>query len=210
MSFPFLLFRRPILVRLNNGLKFYVANFTDVWVLKEIVLEREYEQLTTVKKGDLVIDIGAGIGDFSIIAGKNAGKVYAYEPDENRIDLIKENLKINGCKNIEINTQKVQSLNEVFAPKGIEHCDFLKIDCEGCEYTIFKNTNKSYLNKIGFIAMEVHFFNEEMKKQYKELISLLTAYFQIKEVSHAVSPRVGLVFAYSEPKGLIYRISDSL
>ena len=56
-----------------------------------------------LKENDLVLDIGAGIGDFSVLAsrhvGKN-GKVIALEPDVERYGLLKLNIQKNNCQNV--------------------------------------------------------------------------------------------------------------
>ena len=52
-----------------------------------------------LKKGDIIIDVGANIGLYSIIAekfiGKN-GKIYAFEPSEEVFLKFKKNIKLNN------------------------------------------------------------------------------------------------------------------
>jgi len=58
-----------------------------------------------LKEGDIVIDAGAYVGIFSIFAAKkigNKGKVYAFEPNYEARQLLKENLKLNDIKNVEV------------------------------------------------------------------------------------------------------------
>lgn len=67
-----------------------------------------HEPLTTeivkkeVGKGDIVIDIGANIGYYTLIfaslVGEN-GKVFAFEPDPTNFAILKKNVEINGYKN---------------------------------------------------------------------------------------------------------------
>lgn len=56
-----------------------------------------------VKKGDIVIDIGAHIGYFTLLfaklVGKN-GKVFAFEPDPTNFAILKKNIELNGYKNV--------------------------------------------------------------------------------------------------------------
>ena len=61
--------RLPI-IKVNN-LLFYVKNFMDIWTIKEVVIDRQYEIFRKIQSGDTVIDIGCGIGDFSIVAEKS-------------------------------------------------------------------------------------------------------------------------------------------
>jgi len=51
---------------------------------------------------DIVVDIGAHIGTFSIMASKMAkeGRVYAFEPEPNNFSLLEHNISINRAGNI--------------------------------------------------------------------------------------------------------------
>jgi FkbM family methyltransferase len=56
-----------------------------------------------VKKGDIVVDLGANIGYFTLIFAKlvgDTGRVYAFEPDPENFALLKKNVEINGYKNV--------------------------------------------------------------------------------------------------------------
>ena len=56
-----------------------------------------------IKKGYLVIDVGANIGYYSLIFSKltgNDGKVFAFEPEPSNFDLLKKNVEINKCQNV--------------------------------------------------------------------------------------------------------------
>ena len=151
---PFIFFKKPILIKIKNNLSFYVSNLMDVWTLNEVIIDKEYFKYGNIKKNDVVIDIGASIGDFSIYAEKNgAKKIISYEMDKERIGLFNKNIKTNRCKKIVIKNAKTISLNEVFRENNLQQCDFLKMDCEGCEYELFSNASKQTLKKISFIAM---------------------------------------------------------
>lgn len=56
-----------------------------------------------IKENDVVLDIGANIGYFTLIAAKSVGKkgkVYAFEPDANNFSILNKNVEINGYRNI--------------------------------------------------------------------------------------------------------------
>lgn len=58
-----------------------------------------------VKKGDIVLDIGANIGYYCIILSKlvgNEGKVIAFEPTEHFGKILKMNLEANEVTNVEV------------------------------------------------------------------------------------------------------------
>lgn len=56
-----------------------------------------------IKKGDIVLDLGANIGYYSLLLAKlvgEDGKVYSFEPEPSNFALLKKNIKINNYKNI--------------------------------------------------------------------------------------------------------------
>ena len=68
-----------------------------------------YEELETelirknLKEGDTFLDIGGGIGYYTVIASKivgDKGKVIAFEPDPQYFKFIQKNLKENECDNV--------------------------------------------------------------------------------------------------------------
>lgn len=59
--------------------------------------------INSLNQGDVVLDIGANIGYYSILASKlvgKKGKVYAFEPDPQNIKLLYKNIKLNNCSNV--------------------------------------------------------------------------------------------------------------
>ena len=70
---------------------------------------REYYITETMKnelkKGDIVVDIGANVGYYALLESKivgNEGKIYAIEPVPDTIGLLKDNIRLNNYRNIEI------------------------------------------------------------------------------------------------------------
>lgn len=56
-----------------------------------------------IGNGDIVLDIGANIGYYTLIAAKivgDEGKVFAFEPDPENFSLLKKNIEINGYRNV--------------------------------------------------------------------------------------------------------------
>lgn len=178
-----LFFGKVTLIKLKNGLKFYIECVMDVWVIKEVILDTQYEKYHQIHKGDTVVDIGAAFGDFSIHAARKAKKVYAYDPNTHRLDLMNKNILVNKSINIKILNKTATSLDEVFKENNIVHCNFLKIDCEGAEYEILSNASVNTLSKIDYIAMEIHLFSYKMRKEYPEMKKCLekNGFFLIEE-----------------------------
>ena len=71
-----------------------------VWAKAETLLFREL-----VKPGMTVIDIGANIGYFSLLASTLAGpqgRVHAFEPDPSNCRILRRNLRINRAVNVRV------------------------------------------------------------------------------------------------------------
>ena len=199
-SFPIIFFKKPILIKTSKKINLYVNNLMDIWTIKEVIMDECYEKFKTVKKNDLVIDIGASIGDFSILSSKKgAKKIYAIEMNKKLVQIMKKNIKFNNAKNIIIINKKINSLDEIFHKYKIKKCNFLKVDCEGCEYQIFKKINQSNFKKIKYIALEIHLFNEKMKKEFSDLKKLLIRNkFKLKEIDNPVHNYLKFLFAQNE------------
>ncbi len=75
----------------------------DVWAVKETFLDAFYTRYgVPVQDGWTLVDIGAGIGDFSIYAayGKPGTTVYAFEPFPESYQLLVQNMTANNVENI--------------------------------------------------------------------------------------------------------------
>ncbi len=96
----------PTLIRLrDSGLQFHVRGAMDIWSIKEAFLDRFYEKFgARVGEGWTVIDIGAGIGEYTLFAahGHPRNVVYAFEPFGESFAILKENLAWNGATNVQL------------------------------------------------------------------------------------------------------------
>lgn len=61
----------------------------------------EYDALR-VTKNDIVIDLGANIGDFTVKVAKKAKRVIAVEPSKKSLEILKKNIEINGLNNVSV------------------------------------------------------------------------------------------------------------
>ncbi len=94
----------PILVRLaRSRCRFFVRNRLDVWILKEVCLDRDYERVgEPLADGWTIIDIGAGIGEFAIDAAMRCPRsvVHAFEPSPAAFALLCRNIELNQAGNV--------------------------------------------------------------------------------------------------------------
>ncbi len=93
-----------VLVKLKkNGLFFFVRNPMDVWSIKETFLDDFYhfEHHSRPDTG-VIIDIGAGIGEFAIQAAAACPgcRVIGFEPFKQSCNFFRENIEINALTNV--------------------------------------------------------------------------------------------------------------
>lgn len=79
-------------------------------IATELIFKGIHEPATTrvfkkiLKQGDIVVDIGANVGYFTLMASQLVGwrgKVYAFEPDPTNMKLLNENARLNNLDNIQ-------------------------------------------------------------------------------------------------------------
>lgn len=101
----------PFLITLNNGLQFKVRTAMDIWVIKETCLDRDYEHYgTTLQAGWTIVDIGGGLGDFTLIAARIPNsEVHVYEPFPESYTLLQENLQHNHIQNVNVYDEAVSA-----------------------------------------------------------------------------------------------------
>jgi FkbM family methyltransferase len=152
-----------------NGFKMYVDP-TDALELKSNKIFEKFETELVrqeIHDGDVVLDIGANIGYFSLIfstlVGEN-GRVYAFEPDPNNFKILKKNIEINNIKNVILIQKAVSNTSKSIS---LYLCDYNhaqhriypssrcneKIDVEST--TIDEYLAKIDFNKINFVKMDV-------------------------------------------------------
>ncbi|TVP60392.1 MAG: FkbM family methyltransferase [Halomonadaceae bacterium] len=135
--------------------------------------EKEYRRLgEIVLPGEVVIDIGANVGHYTLLFSRlvgNRGRVIAFEPILSTFDLLVSNVRAGQCKNVSlINAAVTDDAEEIgfTTPRGNfyqSHCSeegeyrvvsyplsrfalkerasaFIKIDAEGCDWSILTNS----------------------------------------------------------------------
>jgi len=164
----FRIVKKPyIFFKLKNGVVFKIRSktndrviFNQIWLTKTYTL-RGFE----IKENDLIIDVGAHIGMFSILAGKFApkGKVYAFEPSADNFNLLKENVELNKLGNVVLLNKAIAKESEIreFAlspddPAGhalpYEETNRQKINVRTISLDDF--LKEKSINKIDFLKMD--------------------------------------------------------
>lgn len=104
---PIVNFLKPDFITID-GLKLYIDKF-DTTVSEKLVETKIWEPYETklfkqnLRIGNTVLDIGAHIGYYTLLASKKVGKegkVYAFEPDPKNFQILKKNIVANDCQNV--------------------------------------------------------------------------------------------------------------
>ncbi|MEM7334506.1 MAG: FkbM family methyltransferase [Chloroflexota bacterium] len=139
--------KRPFIVQLNNGLQFQVRSLMDVWIIKETCLDRDYERHgTPLQNHWTVVDIGAGLGDFSIFAAHNhaQNRIIGLEPFPESFELLKQNLSLNKIHHVTAVPIAIGKENGVtqLATTGaaVQHTTSLEDDAQASSPLIKVNT----------------------------------------------------------------------
>jgi FkbM family methyltransferase len=87
-----------------GNIKFY-HRYYDFFPIINIFYKKEYTKLKDFvpQKGDVILDLGSGIGDFSLLSSiyvGNKGKIIAIEPNKESYSLLLKNIKLNQRHNI--------------------------------------------------------------------------------------------------------------
>ncbi len=95
----------PVIRLRKSGLRFQVRGAMDIWSIKEALLDQFYRKFgTEIGDGWSIVDIGAGIGEFTIYAahGHANNTVYAFEPFPESFAILQNNLSRNHLTGVQV------------------------------------------------------------------------------------------------------------
>ena len=165
-----------------NGLKIILSGqYFDL--AREIYCKKSYSlhDIIEIPKNGTVIDLGANVGVFTVLAALHGNRVIAVEGQLGFLKLLEGHLTINECLNkaftvfglvgsgtgvfsdrnniVQASHYSLHpprlSFSEILFENGIDIIDFLKIDIEGSEFDLFSK-DTSWLEMTNVIAMEIH------------------------------------------------------
>ena len=163
-----------------------------VTIDREIVHEKVYRFWNDVKENDVVLDVGASVGAYTIsILDQKPKKVYCVEPSKNLLKTLVKNCSEklfsnsdtsityinNGIVNNNDDKINVFGSDKNFIPitfkqliekYSITKIDYMKVDCEGGEYSIFTEENFDFIfNNVKFVSIEIHLKGEGFREKFK-------------------------------------------
>jgi FkbM family methyltransferase len=189
------IYRGRYLVHLRNNLCVELrAAHGDRSGFYEVLIRGDYTNFgQKISLGDTVVDVGANVGCFAMLAAQMVGptgRVIAIEPEEDTFAQLIRNIELNSLRNVipyklslgnregdvtfytgasslassihrsSKHTEKqvvpMTTLETLFRREGISECDYMKMDCEGCEYEIFDAITPEFAERIKQVSLEVH------------------------------------------------------
>jgi FkbM family methyltransferase len=161
---------------------------------REVVGEQVYRFWNDVKEDDIVLDIGASVGAYTVsILDKKPKKVYCVEPSKTLLKLLAKNcseylfnypntsityinngIVSNYDDNINVFGNDKNfipiTFKELIDKYSIKKIDYMKVDCEGGEYSIFTEENFDFIsNNVKFISIEIHLKGDGFREKFKNL-----------------------------------------
>lgn len=121
----------------------------------KLYVRKDYDWFRGVEPNDVVVDLGAGFGGFTLHAiDRGAAKVYAFEDDEVKFNQLISNMPWGDNLNATIIPRKDgvsdnKSFLKLMEENGIDKIDFLKVDLNGGEYKVITEEH------IGFLREQV-------------------------------------------------------
>ena len=149
----------------RSALKIILRNRDTLTIPKDYIFEAIAETLLLnvyrfkMTSRQVVVDIGASVGDFALLASRDPdSRVYAFEPSPVAYSYMRENVASNRRTGVHIfnASANAHTLDLILKKYGEPRIDFLKVDCEGCEYNVLLKCPPANLGKVERIAMEIH------------------------------------------------------
>jgi FkbM family methyltransferase len=177
-----------------------------------ILHEDDTIELFRPKEGDIVVDLGAHIGKYTIIASKRVGpngKVVAIEADPDNFDLLNRNIRLNKLSNVVTLNYAVYSEKKrikLYLPTGeggssyskyntimsdrAQHEDgFLEINADTLDSLLLSNMIRQ--EKVNWIKIDVEGAEYEVLKGAKDILSKCADIALLIEI-HNLSPGLNL------------------
>ena len=170
---------------LNAYSKFYCE------ALREIYFEKIYNFFKISEK-DVVYDLGAGAGEYSILCAKNGAECLTFELRKEAYDLMNKNIKLNRFQNkIKTYLGKIDDKNnlDLYLRTTKRVPTMIKIDVEGDEMKVLVGSRKILKKHHPKIILETH-----SKKLEKDCLDFLFKFKYITKHKIKMNKETNLFF----------------
>ena len=156
----------------NGGQEVYNLGFYETGTLHVIA--------KCLTKGNHFIDVGASIGLMSVFAGRltKEGKVLSFEPQKERFEVLKKNIELNGCHNIQPFNNglaekpgKAKLFTDYFSPSVVDDLNHQSRYEEINMLTLDDVLKMEKIQQVRFIKIDVEGFEMNVLKGGQHLLS---------------------------------------
>lgn len=167
ISAAIILKKDPKKIRLQNNLVFISPEANNFFqLILEIFIKQVYNpKFLPINTNDIVVDIGANIGVFSLYAAtKTQNNIFAYEPLLENFNYLTKNIKSNRLDNIRANHLAVSNkvgIKKLYLTKAkTDNLLFPKLDQKNLQTASIKSTTlvkifqDNQLQKINFLKLD--------------------------------------------------------
>lgn len=121
--------RKEIELIHRSGLRIKLRPGTDdLRIVKSNFVKKNYtREFVPIIRDSIVVDVGAHIGSFSIMAARSAYKVLAFEPEPNNYRMLKKNMELNHLENMSIFEMAVSGISgyqDIYTYQGGSSADY--------------------------------------------------------------------------------------
>lgn len=214
------------ILNFKSGLQFRITQLIDFLILKETICDDVYK-LKSLKNPKIIIDIGAGFGDFNIYAAKLYPKaqIIAFEPNPKLYNLARENLKFNKFKNVKLFNIAIGSSKQKYLniPKKLTQSSLYSNNSSSNKILVHTESLDNYIksktdllkidceggeaeilknitnSKLKSIKMIAVEYHDHITKGVKSIIieRLKKADFRFEVVEDKYDPNIGYIYATS-------------
>lgn len=140
-------------IRLSCGLRFAISHSADAWTLIQVLGRNDY-RVRPAERWRTVVDIGANLGTFAVLAARAApdARLYCYEPSAETCQLLRCNAALNGVQErvlvsqravagaageVRLSSPPQSSMRSIRPPRGGKDADTFVVDAVTLE-TVFE------------------------------------------------------------------------
>ncbi len=204
--FPFLILRdlfvtlgmKPLFQNKRFLVKIKGFNFAtrlvDFLFLKEVFIDKDYTTVKEFNPHGVVLDLGAGIGDYAVLASEQANLVVSIEKSREEFELLLENAKLNNKSNIlsmNIELSKKYTVDFLVSRHLKQKIDLIKMDIEGFEFEALKGSIRTL--KTFHPRLVIEFHGTHIRSKILDLTKRY-GYKLVKEIKKYDKPHIGMLY----------------
>ena len=197
--------KKSVIYRIGKKAKFNLrVNTSDKLNVFQVWKSKEYfDSEFRIEKDDIIVDIGANIGAFSVYAAKKAdkGTVFSYEPDKENYSMLLKNKFLNDADNI-------FPFNQAISAKKCT-IDFFVAKLNAAGHSIYKTDSGKKIKVESISLKDIITTNNILKINYLKIDAEGAEYDILMNTSPEIMRKIDkIVLEYHDYLGTNYNHID--